>query len=316
MRLAAALLSLLLTATAAAALPESSPRPAPRPALGAEAGALPRVPLVPVHIGAKLRPQARPAEAAPTAAPPPRPAVPVFYNARTRPEPRPARTAPVVKVRQISSGTALTRSARPENRPRTPGQKAVLAAAGVRSQPSTVTRGRRGAICGDRDIRGKELAPIPGRIRGCGVEAPVQVTAIDGVALTAPATMDCNTARALKTWVRQGVKPTVGRLGGGVDSLRVVAHYACRTRNNKPGAKISEHGRGRAVDIAAINLKNGVSMTVLKGWRDPVQGKLLRAMHRSACGPFGTVLGPGSDGYHKDHFHLDTARYRSGTYCR
>ena len=42
----------------------------------------------------------------------------------------------------------------------------------------------------------------------------------------------------------------------------------------------------------------------------------MRKMHRTACGPFGTVLGPDSDRFHRDHFHFDTAKYRSGPFCR
>ena len=99
-------------------------------------------------------------------------------------------------------------------------------------------------------------------------------------------------------------------------SIKVVAHYACRTRNNKKGARISEHGKGRAVDIAAINLNDGSQMTVLNGWRSAKNGPALKRMHKAACGPFGTVLGPNADRYHQDHFHFDTARYRSGPYCR
>ncbi|MGB5557749.1 MAG: extensin family protein, partial [Paracoccaceae bacterium] len=85
---------------------------------------------------------------------------------------------------------------------------------------------------------------------------------------------------------------------------------------NQKGARISEHGKGRAIDVSAIVLKNGASMSVQKGWRDPAQGKVLKAMHRAACGPFGTVLGPNANKFHQDHFHFDTARYRSGSYCR
>ncbi|WP_312847262.1 extensin family protein [Aliiroseovarius sp. M344] len=166
------------------------------------------------------------------------------------------------------------------------------------------------------DIKGQNISAIPGKIRGCGVSDPVRVTEVSGVKLSQPAVMDCTTAKALNTWVREGVFPAVGRLGGGPSSLRVVAHYACRTRNNKPGAKISEHGRGRAIDIAGVRLKNGAEISVLKGWRDPVKGNVLKKMHKAACGPFGTVLGPNSDRHHKDHLHLDTARYRSGSYCR
>ena len=140
--------------------------------------------------------------------------------------------------------------------------------------------------------------------------------AVDGVNLSTPATIDCTTAAALTDWVRGAVQPAVGRKGGGLAELKVAAHYSCRTRNNKPGARVSEHGRGRAIDISGLVLKNGAQMNMLTGWNDPAQRKVLRTIHQKACGPFGTVLGPGSDGYHRNHIHMDTARYRNGTYCR
>jgi len=300
-----------VVAGAEARLPESSPRPMPRP--GGEVAA-PAVVVRPAQAAEALRP--KPRESRPTTGAAQRYFVRVSAAPVLRPKLRPVRSAKPARVVEVSSGAALLRVARPEPRPRTPYQQASLSAAGVRSQPSTITRGREGTICRDRGIRGQALAPIPGRVSGCGLARPVRVSSVDGVPLTRPATMDCETARALKTWVAKGVKPTVGRLGGGVGSIKVIADYACRTRNNQPGAKISEHGRGKAVDVAAINLKNGISLSVLKGWDDPVQGKLLRRMHAAACGPFGTVLGPRSDRFHKDHFHLDTASYRSGPYCR
>ncbi|KPN63822.1 extensin family protein [Aliiroseovarius crassostreae] len=173
-----------------------------------------------------------------------------------------------------------------------------------------------GAICGSRRIRGQKVSTISGTLPGCGLRGGVKVSEVSGIRLSTPAVMDCDTAKALDSWVRKGVVPAVGRLGGGPAELKVIAHYACRTRNNKPGGKVSEHGKGKAVDIAGLTLKNGARISVLKGWKDPVQGKVLRAMHASACGPFGTVLGPDADRYHKDHLHLDTARYRSGSYCR
>ena len=45
-------------------------------------------------------------------------------------------------------------------------------------------------------------------------------------------------------------------------------------------------------------------------------GKALRRMHKEACGVFGTVLGPESDRFHRDHFHFDTKRHGNGAYCR
>ena len=82
------------------------------------------------------------------------------------------------------------------------------------------------------------------------------------------------------------------------------------------GAKISEHGKGKAIDIAAILLNNGDEMDVLGDYKRGKYSRALKAMYRSACGTFGTTLGPGSDGMHEDHLHFDTASYRNGSYCK
>ena len=173
----------------------------------------------------------------------------------------------------------------------------------------------RGALCGDIDIQGEAVGRVTGRIAGCGIEDAVRVRAVAGVGLTAGAVMDCRTADALKRWVAGSAKPAFGSRGGGLRQLRVAAHYVCRTRNNQSGGKISEHGRGRAVDISGFLLADGTEVSVLRGWTDG-NARVLREVHRGACGPFGTVLGPAADRFHRDHFHFDTARYRSGTYCR
>jgi len=49
----------------------------------------------------------------------------------------------------------------------------------------------------------------------------------------------------------------------------------------------------------------------------PSERTFLRGVRQAACGPFKTVLGPGADEFHTDHFHLDMARRRSDSaYCR
>lgn len=212
----------------------------------------------------------------------------------------------VARIVETSLAQGLTVSKIPLQRP-------------VRRETSVVTKARTqayGAVCGKKDIRGTQLSAIPARLNGCGLAQPVKVSEISGVKLSSPATIDCTTAKALRTWVKRGAKPAVGRRGGGLVELKVVASYACRTRNNLPGAKISEHGRGRAVDIAGVTLKNGEYISVLEGWKKRRHKKILRKMHKAACGPFGTVLGPDADKYHIDHFHFDTARYGSKSYCR
>ncbi len=95
-----------------------------------------------------------------------------------------------------------------------------------------------------------------------------------------------------------------------------MASYSCRPRNGVAGNKMSEHGRGRAIDIGGFTLRDGSEITVLDDWGTRREGPLLHALHEAACGIFGTVLGPRSDRFHANHFHLDTASYRSGPYCR
>lgn len=290
------LLAVLVPLQAWAEAPETSPRPLAR---GGEAVAQ----TAPVALPAPptertLRPLPRPQEVS---------TLPLLPK-RVRPAPRPASAQPPAPVRVVYRADAPRAAARPAN-------MATLVKKAAR-QPETVIFSSKGAICGSSSIKGTAVKPIGGRLRGCGIAKPVRITSVQGVRLSTPSTMDCNTAKALDTWVRKGVKPAVGRRGGGVKQLKVAAHYACRTRNNKKGAKISEHGKGRAIDISAIVLKDGTAVTVLRHWRSKSWGKALKQMHRAACGPFGTVLGPNADRYHQDHFHFDTARYRSGSYCR
>jgi hypothetical protein len=174
---------------------------------------------------------------------------------------------------------------------------------------------RKGSVCGNLEIQGEEIGDVPGKLNGCGVSDAVRVRSISGVMLSRPATMNCTTARALNTWVEKGVKPAFRRRGPVVE-LRVAAGYACRTRNSQPGGRISEHGKGRAIDISAFTMNDGEVITVAESWGKGKAGKSLRKVWESACGPFGTVLGPQADRHHRDHFHVDTASYRSGSYCR
>ncbi|MDG4648283.1 extensin family protein [Roseibacterium sp. SDUM158017] len=261
--------------------------------------------------GASLRPVARGGAATSPSGPGPRAAEASAFalaSAGLRlADPRPGFAA--------ATRTAPSRSLRPSGRPE--GLERVTRAAAARLTPGRVTQpGTHGALCGIPGLVGERLQPITGRASGCGIAEPVRLREIDGVALTTPATISCDTARALRTWVREGLVPTVGRTGGGVRNLRVVASYACRTRNSQSGARLSEHARGNAIDIAGIGLADGSELTVLDDWRGGREGRILRRLHQAACGPFGTVLGPNSDRFHRDHFHFDVASYRSGSYCR
>jgi len=191
----------------------------------------------------------------------------------------------------------------------------ALATGCGRGDDQTVSRNT-GGLCGRPALAGEVIGSLSNPVDGCGSDHAIRLEAVGAIRLSQPATMDCPTARALETWVTKSAKPEVGRMGGGLSGLRVVAHYACRTRNNRPGARISEHGRGKAIDIAALQLRDGSEIAVLRDWGQGPRGRILRRTHKAACGPFGTVLGPNSDRHHRDHFHFDTASHRGGPYCR
>jgi hypothetical protein len=72
---------------------------------------------------------------------------------------------------------------------------------------------------------------------------------------------------------------------------------------------MSEHGKGNAVDVRSFTFADGrvVLMTDVQVPKDFRAG-----IRESVCGRFTTVLGPGSDGYHEEHIHLDLAERRNG----
>ena len=158
----------------------------------------------------------------------------------------------------------------------------------------------------------KGSVPGPG---ACGVSNAYEVTQAAGVHLSQPAVLTREAAETLNHWLATEAIPAFGRRGGGLAAIQVPSHYACRTRNSRPGAKLSEHAKGRAIDISAFILADGTRVSVLTEWNGDYSG-IMRRLHSSACGPFGTVLGPNSDVHHRDHFHFDIAQHRGGAYCR
>ena len=148
---------------------------------------------------------------------------------------------------------------------------------------------------------------------GCGGEDLVRLEAIvlpdkRRVSVKPAAILRCPMASALAEWIRSDIAPLAERLGSAVADLDNFDSFECRGRNRVVGAKLSEHGRANALDVRAFKFADGslVSLTdrtVPRGLRESVL--------RSACSRFSTVLGPGSDGYHEDHIHLDLMERRN-----
>ncbi len=146
----------------------------------------------------------------------------------------------------------------------------------------------------------------------CDVDDVVQLEAVilpdkTRVAVTPPAVLRCPFAETIVHWVREDVAPALRELGA-LKSLDNYASYDCRGRNRVVGAKVSEHGKGNALDMRSFRLASGKVV----GLTDPHVAKDLReGLRRTACARFATVLGPGSDGYHENHVHVDLAERRS-----
>jgi hypothetical protein len=114
-------------------------------------------------------------------------------------------------------------------------------------------------------------------------------------------------AEAVANWVREDIAPAALKLGSPLRGVDNFDSYECRGRNRVRGATLSEHGRANALDVRGFRLANGemvrlTDVSVAKDWRE--------ALRASACARFSTVLGPGSDGNHEDHIHLDLAERR------
>ncbi|MDX2258339.1 MAG: extensin family protein [Hyphomicrobiaceae bacterium] len=50
--------------------------------------------------------------------------------------------------------------------------------------------------------------------------------------------------------------------------------------------------------------------------QEPAESRFLKRLHKEACGPFGTVLGPEANEAHRNHFHFDLAARKRSAYCQ
>jgi hypothetical protein len=165
----------------------------------------------------------------------------------------------------------------------------------------------------EKVARIKLIPPIQGP-GACGFDDGVEMDAIiladkREVTLVPPPKLRCAMAESLATWIREDVASTATKLGSSLAGIASFDSYECRGRNRVLGAQLSEHARGNAIDLRAIKLANGAvaeltSANVLREFRE--------TLRRSACARFSTVLGPGSDGYHEEHVHLDLIERTTG----
>lgn len=250
------------------------PLPKPRPADA------PQTPAPQVATQTAPPPASEPEEATTAAA-----AVPL-------PEPRPPQAdAPASPAQESPSRATLPPPAPPEPAP--PSACRLALTEEIAIAPSIPDISGPGA-CGGTDLVRLEAVVLPDKGR---------------VALRPAGVMRCTMASAVADWIRSDMAPLATSLGTTLAELDNFDSFECRGRNRVAGAKLSEHGKANALDVRGLKFANGVTLSLTD--RAASREAREKTLH-SVCARFTTVLGPGSDGYHEDHIHLDLAERRSG----
>jgi hypothetical protein len=150
----------------------------------------------------------------------------------------------------------------------------------------------------------------------CVVRGAVRIT---GGAVTplAPGglVMQCPLAVRYVIWDRQVLQPAAeAAFGVGVSRVETYGSYACRRIYNSTdvASRPSEHARANALDVAAVRLEDGRTVSVAGDWAGEGRsgaegGAFLRRVRDGACRVFATVLTPDYNAAHRDHLHLDGA---------
>ncbi len=172
------------------------------------------------------------------------------------------------------------------------------------------------------------LEPLP-EISGpgiCGMTHPFKVYALMNgtIPLSKPVVLDCPMIPTLEAWIANSVQPlAIARFNSPVAEFEVFGAYSCRNVDNASFGKLSEHAFGNAIDVSGFKLADGREISIVRDWKraDTQEAAFLHESHAAACQDFTTVLGPGSDSFHYNHFHLDLANHGSTNtgprrYCR
>jgi hypothetical protein len=169
-----------------------------------------------------------------------------------------------------------------------------------------------------------EPATIEPANEDCVVEQPVRLKSVASERHTLEfietPILACGFATVLTRWLAEIAIPTaLYHFERPAAKVLVGPGYACRPRNQQPGAELSVHAFGMALDIRGFELADGEQ--VLIGAPDEAdraapERAFLDGLRTSACGYFTTVLGPGSDPLHEDHLHVDLASHGSSDHYR
>jgi hypothetical protein len=152
----------------------------------------------------------------------------------------------------------------------------------------------------------------------CGAPQAVEYVRGPGdIAYDPPPSLSCPMALALASFERIVQDEARRTLQSPVVRIRQLGTYNCRpiaAFRSTP----SEHSYVNAIDVAEFTLKNGTKISVLRDFftgagapSRPAAAFLDAVAHRAFDEDvFSNVLTPFWDAGHRNHFHLDLARYR------
>ncbi len=173
-------------------------------------------------------------------------------------------------------------------------------------------------VCATLFASGKVVARASEPVSGpgdCGMAAPIELSAVilsptRKVEFKPAVSINCPLGDAVADWIRDDLAPVFAKVGRSLTTLASTSGYACRGRNRVVGAKLSEHGKGNAMDIGIFASSDGPPTSVKDRG---LAALVLTEVKRTACARFATVLGPGSDGFHEEHMHVDLEVRRNGS---
>ena len=148
----------------------------------------------------------------------------------------------------------------------------------------------------------------------CAVAAPVQVEKINlpegrQIKLMPPPVLGCAMAAALADWLRDEGVALLDEGPRRLTALSTAGGYQCRHRNGVDTSKMSEHAQGNALDLVGAQWD-----AAQQDFTAPeLDLDLATRLQQSLCTRFSTVLGPGSDGFHEGHIHIDLEKRHSAT---
>jgi hypothetical protein len=152
----------------------------------------------------------------------------------------------------------------------------------------------------------------------CGAEQVVEYRgSASGIRYNAAPILTCTMALGLARFERVLQEEAEAQLHSRVKRIAHAGTYSCRHMARYKGW-VSEHSYANAIDLRSMTLANGKTVAVVKDFgpldaEPSAQGQFLRRSARRAYDEqiFSVVLTPFFDALHRDHFHLDMARYRT-----